>query len=121
MLAPAHAIRVKQILGEDAARFGVRVLEFANVGNHLHLLVKASNRRAFIYFLRSFAGRLAMHLTGARKGEPLPSKQSFWDQRPFTRIVIGRRGSRIARDYVILNWLEAAGVVPRRRAMRSFG
>ena len=114
MRAPAHLHRVSRILREDSTRCGVRIIQFANVGNHLHLLVKASNRRAFLWFLRSFAGRLAMLLTGARKGDPLPKGQKFWDQRPFSRIVAGRRGYALARDYVMLNWLEAEGVVPPR-------
>ena len=114
MLRPAHARRVDTIVRADGRKFGVRVLEFANVGNHCHLLVRAGNRRTFLRFLRSISGRIAMALTGACKGSPMEQTR-FWDYRPFTRIVEGLRGYRVARDYVELNRLEAAGIVPHRR------
>lgn len=120
MLAPANAGRVDAIVRQDARKFGVRILELANVGNHCHFMVRVGNRTAFLYFLRSVAGRLAMQLTGARKGLGLWTKddgerEPFWDKRPFTRIVEGFRGYRVAIDYVVLNQLEAAGIVPRCR------
>lgn len=126
MLAPAHARKVNAIVRGDARKFGVRVLEFANVGNHMHLLVRAGNRWAFLYFLRSISGRIAMELTGARKGLGLwtkddGAKDPFWDKRPFTRVVEGRRGYRAASDYVMLNQLEAAGVIPVRRKRTASG
>lgn len=117
MLARPHVSAVDRIIREDARYFGVRVLEFANVGNHVHLLVRAGNRRGFLWFLSSISGRLAMLLTGSRKGQP--SAEKFWDYRPFSRVVVGWRGYRVARDYVLLNEMEAAGVVPPRSKERS--
>ena len=117
MLARPNVSAVDRIIREDARYFGVRVLEFANVGNHVHLLVKAGNRRGFLWFLSSISGRLAMLLTGSRKGQPAGEK--FWDFRPFSRVVVGWRGYRIARDYVLLNEMEAAGVVPPQKRGRS--
>lgn len=120
MLKPRIARRVDDIVRADARRFGVRVIEFANVGNHCHLLVKAGNRRSFLWFLSSIAGRIAMAVTGARKGAPMEARK-FWEFRPFTRVVEGRRGYRVARDYVLLNQLEAAGLVPPRPKKRETG
>ena len=119
MLAPAHARRVDSIVRGDARKFGLRVIEFANVGNHVHLLVRAGNRRLFLRFLKSISGRIAMLLTGARKGLGLwtkddGAKDAFWDKRPFTRVIESFRGYRVAKDYVVLNRLEAEGIVPRR-------
>src|SRR5438477_9248412 len=51
-----HERVVRDALRAMADRFGVRVYEFANVGSHLHLLVRARRRDAFQGFLRSFAG-----------------------------------------------------------------
>ena len=105
--------RVDAIVRGEAKRFGVRVIEFSNVGNHCHMLLKAFNRRLFISFLRSMTSRLARLLTGARRGRPAEGK--FWDFRPFTRVVESHRGYRIARDYVLKNRLEAEGIVPPRK------
>jgi hypothetical protein len=41
-------------------------------------------------------------------------KKGFWDFRPFTRVVKDWRGFKIASDYVVLNKLEAVGIVPKR-------
>src|SRR5688500_16570410 len=45
-----RARRIEAVIQKQAARFGVRLYDFANSGNHLHLLVLATNRRAFKNF-----------------------------------------------------------------------
>jgi len=43
-------------------------------------------------------------------------KERFFDQRPFTRIVNGwTRAYSAAKDYVVLNQMEAAGIIPHNR------
>src|ERR1039458_2032083 len=86
-------------------RYAVRILEYSNNGNHLHLLIRVSNRRAYQAFIRVLTAAIALKVTGANKLKKL--KRRFWDFRPFTRIVRGYRAYKIARDYVILNALEA--------------
>jgi hypothetical protein len=76
----------------------VRLYEYANVGNHLHLLIKLRNRPSWAAFIREVTGRIAQ-LTGTK-----------WLHRPFTRIVRGwRKAYRNARRYVLLNFYEAEG------------
>src|SRR5438132_587853 len=50
---------VREAMRAMARRFDVRVYNFANVGSHLHLVVRARRREAFKGFLRSFAGIVA--------------------------------------------------------------
>lgn len=89
----------------SAKRHGVRIYEYANVGNHLHLLLKLANRRSWNAFIRELTGRLAQlagtnHRTGPR--------QRFWKHRPFTRIVRGwRKAYRLVKVYIRLNRIEA--------------
>src|SRR5882672_12468759 len=54
-----HERVVRDALRAMARRFGVRVYDYANVGTHLHLLVRARRRETFQAFLRSFAGIVA--------------------------------------------------------------
>src|SRR3954454_7748880 len=61
-----HDSAVRAVLRTAARRHGIRVYEFANVGSHLHLLVRARRREAFQGFLRAFAGLVARRVTGAR-------------------------------------------------------
>src|SRR5712672_2799381 len=65
-----HARAVRDALRSMARRFEIRIYDFANVGTHLHLLVRARRRESFQAFLRSFAGIVARRVTGARRGRP---------------------------------------------------
>jgi len=47
LLHPKNERRVRRVLDVTAAKYGVRVYRFANVGNHLHLLIMARSRRIF--------------------------------------------------------------------------
>jgi len=108
--------RVRHIVDQHCRRYGVKLHEFSNNFNHLHILAKFPSRPIYVRFIRSLSGALALAVTGASKSKNL--KQilggKFWDFRPFTRIVIGNRAYRIARDYVILNQLEQLGMIPHR-------
>jgi len=100
---------VETTIRTQAKKYGIKIYEFANVGNHLHLLIKLSNRFTFAPFMRAISGIIALKVTGARKAKEL--KQKFWDYRPWTRIVEWKKAYRIAKDYVIQNHLEAIGYI----------
>lgn len=86
----------------------MRLYEFANVGNHLHLLIKLPNRRSWNAFIRELTGRIAQQV----EKEP---GTAFWKHRPFTRIVRGwKKAYQTAKEYVRLNILEAEGRINRR-------
>ena len=68
-----------------AERFKVRVYRAANKGEQLHLLVKAKNRKQLADFLRVLAGRVAVTVTGAKKG--LKRIGKFWDYLTWSRLV----------------------------------
>ncbi|MCC7441168.1 MAG: hypothetical protein IT285_06030 [Bdellovibrionales bacterium] len=70
LLAPRVRFTVKRLVQCAAERHGVRLRRYVNVGNHLHVLVKAPTREAFQNFLRQAAGHVAQAATGARKGVP---------------------------------------------------
>lgn len=71
LLRPANRKAVDGIVRVYAKRFRVRVMEFQNVGNHLHLLVQASKREDFRSFMRTIPAQIATKITGARKGNAL--------------------------------------------------
>jgi REP element-mobilizing transposase RayT len=123
MLHPKHCNAIEAHLHRAAKRWGVRVLRFANVGNHLHLLVKVPSRAAWQRFSKELSGGIARIVTGARKGAALDSKsniqlpesarRAFWDHLLFTRIVgFGRDYQGVARC-LVKNLFEAAGVPMR--------
>src|SRR5260221_5772640 len=85
-----HERAVRDALRAMARRFGVRVYDFANVGSHLHLLIRSDRRETFQAFLRSFAGIVARRVTGARRGTPVGR---FFSGLAWLRVV------RLGRDY----------------------
>jgi REP element-mobilizing transposase RayT len=100
-----HERAIAQALRACARRTGVRVYDFANVGSHLHLLVRARRRDAFQAFLRSFAGIVARAVTGARRGNPLLGGR-FWSALAWSRLVSWGRDCMTVRHYIFRNRLE---------------
>ncbi len=128
MLHPKHCNAVETHVHKTAKRYGVRVYRFANVGNHLHLLIQVPTRQAWIRFSKEISGGIAQIVTGARKGLALPRSASdkmpesalraFWDHLLYTRIVsFGRDFNGVGR-YVIKNLFEAAGV-PMKKLLKQ--
>jgi REP element-mobilizing transposase RayT len=113
MLAKPHYQAIHDFVHRSAKRLGIKIYQFSNVGNHLHLLLKAPSRILFQRFLRQIAGGIAMRMTGAKKGNALAKNETqrgFWDYLAFTRIIrFGRDFENVA-EYLIKNLFEGAGV-----------
>lgn len=113
---PATEARVKQTLQTLAQRHKIKVFEFVNGGDQLHLLVRAQSRPGFQAFLRAFAGLTARAVTGAKKGKPAGK---FWDALTFSRVVAwGEEFDRISACLAgaDLDALTALSDVPRKRS-----
>jgi REP element-mobilizing transposase RayT len=102
-------MRVWDHLDRVARRRNVRIYRYANVGNHLHILLQARTRRDFQAFLREFAGAVAVTATGAAKGRP----DRFWDSLAWSTLVEWGRQYRNVSRYILLNVLEASGLRDR--------
>jgi len=111
-----NAARVRAIVDNHCKRYGVKLIEYSNNFNHLHLLLKFPSRAIYLRFIRSITGSLALAVSGASKLKGLAEiiGGKFWDFRPFTRVIRSWRGYRIALDYVTLNQLEALEILPKR-------
>lgn len=120
MLHPKHCNSIERFVQKTAKRWGVRLYRYANVGNHLHLLVQVPTREAWKRFSKELSGGIAQIVTGAQKGAaltrnknkdvPESAKRGFWDHLIYTRIVsLGRDFKGVCR-YFIKNLFEAAGV-----------
>lgn len=136
---PKNARKVADLTRKFAKKYGVKILDSANVGNHVHLMIRLSNRQSYAPFIRSLTGAIAMAVTdtnkwrkcGAERGEPTEQnaqsnneskkKLKFWDYRPFSRVMEGGRREYLAvKDYILINWLEGVGV-ERIRAETAVG
>jgi REP element-mobilizing transposase RayT len=116
--------RVKHLIYQEALRSDVRVYQFANSGNHLHLVLRAKTRVGLARFLRAVAGLIARAVTGAKKGVALATsgtRRAFWDALAYSRIVEwGKEFVRVC-DYLTLNELEGLGWWEFGRAKKSPG
>jgi REP element-mobilizing transposase RayT len=113
---PTTEARVKETLVTLAKRHKIKIFEFVNGGDQLHLLVRAQSRPGFQAFLRAFAGLTARAVTGAKKGKPAGK---FWDALTFSRVVAwGEEFDRISGwlGKGDLDVLSALSEVPRKRA-----
>lgn len=91
-----HKGLVSGILKERGRRFFVEILDFVNMGNHLHLKVRFKDEARFKNFLRTFAALLARKVTGAKKGQRFGR---FWDGLVYTRILMSKMEELGLRGY----------------------
>lgn len=134
--APKNRRRVAEIVNKFTTKYAVKVISFANVGNHLHFHLKFANRQTYRPFIRAMTAAIAMAITGRnrwthtkldenqakkRKGAMGSYPWKFWDYRPFTRIVIGLRDLLGITDYLRINQLEGLGFPPdAAKVVRKF-
>lgn len=121
---------VHSILQSMARKFGVKIYQKAVMGNHVHLVLRITNRILYRKFIRAATGLIAAHIMNGdsfkvfraqflRKRGKAPSEeqgleQNFWQFRPFTRMIHWGRDFRYACSYLRQNLAEALGFVPYR-------
>jgi REP element-mobilizing transposase RayT len=103
-----HKKIVWKIIYDHADKFGIKIHEYANGGNHLHLLLRAKNRQDYAAFIRTITGLIARTVGNSQRGRRLKNK--FWDARPFSRVVsYARQEYNTIKTYLLRNTLEAIG------------
>lgn len=96
--------KVQKILKKFAEKYEVTIHRWANVGNHLHLHVTLRTYIGYKPFIRAITAAIAMAVSGASRWKKSSGK--FWDQRPFTNLVITSKSfARLAR-YIKINEYE---------------
>ncbi len=108
---PRSFEKVNQCVRVTARKHGIKIYEYANVGNHMHLLIKLRSVPGWKPFIRELTGRLSQVIQNRK---PQAKHLKCWAQRPFTRIVRGwGRAYHAVKDYVLLNQMESAGLISR--------
>lgn len=108
---------VSAVVYEEAHKSGVIVQHFANVGNHLHIVICGPTRKAIQRFLRVVPGQIAMKVMKAAKGA---ARGRFWEKLAYSRVVSWGRELKAVLKYVSLNLIEGQGY-PREELDRIFG
>jgi REP element-mobilizing transposase RayT len=118
-LRRSHSQYISLLLKTLSSLCGVTIYQLAVNGNHLHMVIRARDRRGFQKFLRVFAGKVAQKVTGSQKTRKLAGR--FWDHIPFTRLLSWGRDFFTAKAYVEQNEMEANGTIsyqPRKQSTR---
>ena len=128
-----RALLIEKKVYSLSRKFGIKIYRYANVGNHMHLLLKASTRDGFINFLKSISGIIVRILLNTQRGiAALKNKEktldsfkaissNFWDQRPWTRIVAWMNDYYNVKNYVQKNFQQASGFHPTAaRNLKTF-
>ncbi|GEM_PF-1658391 len=94
LLYPANRKMLLKYTKRFVFRFRIKLYRFANVGNHIHILIRVPDRRAYISFISALTGTISKMIFKAA---------GMWDLRPFTRIGSWGRGFRILKRYIERN------------------
>lgn len=98
---------VNLIVKNAAEKYGFKVYRFANVGDHLHVLMRVANRHLWARFIREVTGRIAQLIR-----EKSGLDRAVWAHKPFTRVVQGwRKDFTNVASYIFLNELEGGCVI----------
>ena len=104
MLRKKHKSEIEKLLYCLANKYEIKIYEFANSGNHLHLLIRAKIKFQLQNFFREFAGRISLMIY---KG-----KRKFWTSKVYTKIIKWGRHFKNVSIYVIQNNLESLKLIP---------
>lgn len=108
--SPKTFLKVNDLVYDTAKKYGVRVYEYANVGNHLHVLICVKKLRLWAAFIRELTGRIAALMKSFFQMDG-----KFWKHRPHTRIVRSwKKAYKAVKLYVHLNFLEGEGHISRK-------
>lgn len=117
---PKHFKRLGVLIRNFSQEKGVQIISLANVGNHLHLHIKITNRTLYKAWIRGLSSAIAMLVAGRQKLLELKQqKKTFWDYRPFTRVIKSFKAFLALKDYIEINQFEGTGI-PRAQAVLWF-
>jgi len=125
-----HQREIVECFLRQGRRFGVKVFDFANAGNHLHLIVQARSREAYRGFIRAVAGLVPRIVLRVRRGVSITGlfpqwkereAVGFWDARPFTRVVEWGRDFNALKRYLVFNraGMEGLGQLNSRELLKE--
>ena len=129
-LAIRNRKAIDNLIRRFAKKFGVRIYEQAVNGNHIHLLLRITNRPLYRSFIEAISGKIASHVMRnqsfnlfcrsrriSRRGDgslgykAATKSRGFWEFMPFSRVVAWGRDFKTCVSYLKQNVLEALGFI----------
>ena len=100
-----HDRYIRELIQRQAKLAGVKLYDFVNVGNHIHILARCHNRFLYRRFIRSITGIIARRVIGAERGSAKGLK--FWSYRPYTKLIAAGDLAALSFMEIIKDWDEA--------------
>lgn len=94
-----YDLRVEKLIERHAKNNYIKIYSLQNIGNHIHLVIRAKNKDLLKCFLRSICGLIPRLLKTA----------NLWVQRPFSRIIKWGKAYRKIKNYMTINRYESMG------------
>ena len=102
-----HA-RIQGMIFTYAERFKIKVHQTRTSGGTLHVLARARDRKNLADFLRVLAGRIAVVVSGAKKGQKRIGK--FWNELCWSKLINwGREFDEVV--HLIKTWKPEMGAI----------
>ncbi|MAV91421.1 MAG: hypothetical protein CL676_08355 [Bdellovibrionaceae bacterium] len=86
---------IRRTLNRQGEKFNHRILTWSVQKDHIHILLRISDRQNYIKFIRAFTGLLARKLG-----------RGIWKFRPFTRVLSWGRETWNVNNYIFRNEME---------------
>jgi len=110
-------VQIGRLIVKLGEKHGVRIYERSVNSNHLHILTQTPIKKCLQNFLRELSIKIVSLVAGARKGKNLLC--SFWDSRPWSRIVEWGKAYQIVKNYIFRNRLETEALIPYNRKIKT--
>src|SRR5437868_9007060 len=108
---------LKKIIRTYANKYQITIYDMALNWSHIHLAVRIPSRAAYLAFIRTLTAKLIFYLSKLKK----QNLKGLFSLRPYTRILSWGRELKTVLDYIILNQLEARGIITREKKGRRSG
>ncbi len=115
MLRTHNKIYIEKLAQELSEKYQIKIYQMANVGNHIHLLIKCGSRENYIKFLREFPSKIALYIAKSRKGA---SQGKFWSEKIFSRLVHWGKDFSHCSFYLLENIIE--GIFVFKKVLKGY-
>ncbi len=116
---------VENTLSRLSKKYFIKIHSFANVGNHLHIVVETKTksqrfaRTQFSNFLRELTGKIARKILYTQKANQTTisniktMRTKFWDTLAYTKVIEWGKHFETLSNYIIFNQLEGINKLRR--------
>ncbi|MEZ0390905.1 MAG: transposase [Pseudobdellovibrionaceae bacterium] len=108
LVFPPGNLSLEKLIHNQARKFNVKIYELAINWSHIHTIIKIKERENYNQFIRSLCSILAAKVRAKK-----PHLKTLFTLRPFTRIISWGRDFKSLLNYLIINQMEARGLMSR--------